>query len=100
MSLTTRIAARTALGVLAIAVAASTAQGQGRDERAIRAASEQWQRDIAAQNVDAIVALHTSDAVVMMSHAPVCASRSHLTPRLSVDRRRTRALRKVSAAWA
>ena len=71
MSLTTRIATRTALGVLAIAVAASSAQSQGRDERAIRAASDQWQRDIAAQNVDAIVALHTSDAVVMMSHAPV-----------------------------
>jgi uncharacterized protein (TIGR02246 family) len=71
MSITTRIAARTALAALAIAVAASTAQGQTRDERAIRALSDQWQRDIAAKNIDAIVALHTPDAVVMMSHAPV-----------------------------
>ena len=71
MSITTRIATRRALGALAIAVTASAAQGQRADERAIRALSDQWQRDIAAQNVDAIVALHTSDAVVMMSHAPV-----------------------------
>jgi uncharacterized protein (TIGR02246 family) len=73
MSITTRIAARTALGVLAIAVAASTAQSQSRqrDADAIRALSDQWQRDIAAQNVDAVTALFTPDAQVMMSHAPV-----------------------------
>lgn len=71
MSITTRIAARTALAAVAIAAFAATAEGQGRDERAIRAASDQWQRDIAAKNVDAVVALFTPDAVVMMSHAPV-----------------------------
>lgn len=71
MSITTRIAARTALAAVAIAVAASTAQSQQKDASAIRALSDQWQKDIAAQNVDAIVALHTPDAVVMMSHAPV-----------------------------
>jgi uncharacterized protein (TIGR02246 family) len=71
MTITTTVLARTTLGALAIAVAATTAYGQQSEERAIRALSEQWQRDIAAQNVDAIVALHTPDAVVMMSHAPV-----------------------------
>ena len=71
MSLTTRIATRTALGVLAIAVAASAAQSQSRDERAIRALGDQWQRDIAAKNVDGVVALFTPDAQLIMSHAPV-----------------------------
>lgn len=71
MSITTRIAARTALAALAIVAFASTAWSQQRDAAAIRALSDQWQRDIAAQNVDAIVALHAPDAVVMMSHLPV-----------------------------
>jgi uncharacterized protein (TIGR02246 family) len=71
MIITTRINARTALGALAIALAASTAHSQQSEERAIRALSDQWQRDIAAQNVDAVVALFTPDAQVMMSHAPV-----------------------------
>ncbi len=71
MSITTRIAARTALVAAAMAVASSTAWSQQSDARAIRALSDQWQRDIAARNVDAIVALHAPDAVVMMSHAPV-----------------------------
>ena len=71
MSTTTRIAARTTVAALAIAAFGSTAWSQQADERAIRALSEQWQRDIAAQNVDAIVALHAPDAVVMMSHQPV-----------------------------
>jgi uncharacterized protein (TIGR02246 family) len=64
-------APRMALAALAIAAFASTARTQQSDARAIRALSDQWQRDVAAQNVDAIVALHTSDAVVMMSHAPL-----------------------------
>jgi ketosteroid isomerase-like protein/quercetin dioxygenase-like cupin family protein len=60
-----------ALAALAIAVAASTAWSQQGDAAAIRAASDQWQRDIAAKNVDAIVALHAPDAIVLMSHAPI-----------------------------
>ena len=71
MSSTKRIAARLALAALAIAAFASTAWSQQSDASAIRALSDQWQRDIAAQNVDAIVALYAPDAVVMMSHAPV-----------------------------
>ena len=68
---TTRIGSRMALAALAIAVAASTAWSQQGDAAAIRAASDQWQRDIAAKNVDAIVALHAPDAIVLMSHAPI-----------------------------
>ena len=68
---TTRIGSRMALAALAIAASASTAWSQQGDAAAIRAASDQWQRDIAAKNVDAIVALHAPDAVVLMSHAPV-----------------------------
>lgn len=71
MSITTRITARTALAALAIVAFASTARTQQRDAAAIRALSDQWQRDVAAKNVDAIVAIHTPDAQVMMSHAPV-----------------------------
>jgi len=67
---TTRIFAAMALAV-AITALAQTAAGQTRDERAIRALSDKWQRDVAAQNVDAIVALHAPDAVVMLSHAPL-----------------------------
>jgi len=65
------IAARMAFATLAIAAFASTAQSQQSDARTIRELSDQWQRDVAAQNVDAIAALHAPDAVVMMSHAPL-----------------------------
>jgi uncharacterized protein (TIGR02246 family) len=71
MSSTKRIAARMALAALAIMAFASTARSQRSDARAIRELSDQWQRDIAAQNVDAIVALHAPDAVIMLSHAPL-----------------------------
>jgi ketosteroid isomerase-like protein/quercetin dioxygenase-like cupin family protein len=71
MSSTKWIASRTALATLAIAALATTAQSQSSDARAIREASDQWQRDVAAKNVDAIVALHAPDAIVMMSHAPL-----------------------------
>ena len=57
--------------VLSIAAIATTARGQSRDERAVRAESQQWQQDAAAQNIDAIVARFTPDAVVMLSHAPL-----------------------------
>src|SRR5438105_11678234 len=40
-------------------------------QQAIRALGDQWQKDIAAQNVDAIVSLHAPDAVIMFSNAPL-----------------------------
>ena len=82
MSSTKRIASRMAVAALAIAAFASTARSQQSDARAIRALSDQWQRDIAAQNVDAIVALHAPDAVVMMSHAPLATGSSHCSRKM------------------
>lgn len=70
MSRTTRISALLALTVMSITVA-SPAAGQSKDELAVRAASAAWQRYIAAQQVDSIVALHTSDAMVMFANSPV-----------------------------
>jgi ketosteroid isomerase-like protein/quercetin dioxygenase-like cupin family protein len=54
-----------------LATSANTVLCQSRDERAVRAASDAWQRYIAAQQVDSIVALHTPDAVVMFANSPV-----------------------------
>jgi uncharacterized protein (TIGR02246 family) len=71
MGTTGRITRRTTLAAIAIAALAITAQGQQTEAAKIRALSDQWQRDVAAQNIDAIVALHTPDAVVMLSHAPL-----------------------------
>lgn len=70
MTLTKRMPARAALIALAIAALAQTAASQSRDERAVRAASDAWQRYIAEQKVDSIVALHTPDAVVLFANAP------------------------------
>ena len=66
-----RMTARMALTALAIAVVSSTAQSQSADAKAIRALSDQWQRDMAARDVDKIMAIFAPDAVVMMSHAPL-----------------------------
>ena len=71
MNSTGRIASRIVVAALAITALASTAWGQSKDARAIRELSDQWQRDIAAQNVDAIVGVYAPDAVVTMSHTPV-----------------------------
>ena len=65
-----RITVLLSLMCIAMAALAQTAAGQTKDERAIRAAGEAWQRWVAGQNVDSIVALHTPDAVVMMANSP------------------------------
>src|SRR4030088_69484 len=67
---TTRIAALVSLMAFGFAALAQTAMSQTKDERAVRAASDSWQRYIAAQQVDSIVALHTPDAVVLFGNAP------------------------------
>jgi ketosteroid isomerase-like protein/quercetin dioxygenase-like cupin family protein len=71
MRVTRQMAARPALMGLAIAAFGQTATSQTRDERAVRAESQAWQRYIATQNVDSIVALTTPDAVVLFANAPV-----------------------------
>ena len=62
---------KTALIALAMAAVAQTATSQTKDERAIRAASDAWQRYIAAQQVDSIAGLFTPDAVIMFANSPV-----------------------------
>ena len=71
MQSTKKTAVWTTLIAVAIAAIAHTATSQTRDERAVRAASDAWQRYVVAQNVDAIGALQAPDAVFMMSHAPL-----------------------------
>ena len=71
MQRTTRTAGLITLLAMAMTGLAQTAAGQSKEERAIRAASEAWQRYVAKQDVDSIVGLHTSDAVVMFANAPV-----------------------------
>jgi uncharacterized protein (TIGR02246 family) len=62
---------KAALIAVAIAAVTQTATSQTRDERAIRAASDAWQRYIAAQQVDSIAGLFTPDAVIMFANSPV-----------------------------
>ncbi len=92
MKLKTRIPTLIPLMAIAIAALGQTAASQTRDERAIRAASEARQRYVTTQNVDSIVALHTPDAVVMPSNAPLMkgssAIRSGWTEMLKTDRLR------------
>ena len=71
MKITRTMAARAAILALAIALAAPEAIAQQGDEAAIRLLSNKWQQDIAKQDIDAIVALHAPDAVVLMSHESV-----------------------------
>jgi ketosteroid isomerase-like protein/quercetin dioxygenase-like cupin family protein len=59
------------LAVLAIAAVSQLASAQSKDERAIRAQGEEWQRAVNAGEVDKILAIHKSDAVYMMSHQPL-----------------------------
>ena len=59
------------LALLAIAAVSQLASAQSRDERAIRAQDDEWQRAINAGEVDKILAIHKSDAIYMMSHQPL-----------------------------
>src|SRR6266566_9621944 len=70
MKLKTKIPTLMTFMGLAIAALAPIAASQTKDQQAIRAASEAWQRYVTTQDVDSIVALHTQDAVVMPSNAP------------------------------
>jgi ketosteroid isomerase-like protein/quercetin dioxygenase-like cupin family protein len=70
MPINTRTPALIALAIVALA---QTAAGQTKAEREVRAISDQWQRDVAAQNIDAIAALQAPDAVLMMSHTPLAS---------------------------
>jgi ketosteroid isomerase-like protein len=58
------------LGAIALLVFSQSAAGQSSDERAVRAASDAWQRYVAAQQTDSIVALFLPQGIVMMANSP------------------------------
>lgn len=60
----------TALAAIVFAGCAPAMVNPGSEEQAIRAQTSAWQRAIVARDVDRIVALHTPDATIMMSHNP------------------------------
>ena len=60
-----------ALGVLALGACATTTVNQASEEQAIRAAARDYQTAFNARDVDRLVALHTPDAVVMVSNSPL-----------------------------
>jgi ketosteroid isomerase-like protein/quercetin dioxygenase-like cupin family protein len=71
MQITISTVARATIFALAITPFAIMAQTRQTDARTIRALSDQWQRDVAARNIDAIAALQAPDAVLIMSHEPL-----------------------------
>jgi ketosteroid isomerase-like protein/quercetin dioxygenase-like cupin family protein len=70
MKSSTRLFGTAPLIAIAIAALVQSAAAQSSDERAIRAASTQWQQDIVAQNVDKIAAVYAPDAIVLMANTP------------------------------
>lgn len=68
-----RVATRIVHSIILVAVPAfaAVASGQSRDERAIRAVGDEWQNAINAHDVDRVVAVHTPDAIYMLSHQPL-----------------------------
>jgi uncharacterized protein (TIGR02246 family) len=57
--------------LLALPTVVVTASAQSKDERAIRAAGEEWMRALNAHDVDKVMALHSPDAIYMLSHQPL-----------------------------
>ena len=68
-----KVATRLAHSIILVAVPAFAvaASGQSKDERAIRAVGAEWQSAINAHDVDRVVAVHTPDAIYMLSHQPL-----------------------------
>ena len=59
-----------ALGALALGACASATVNPASDEQAIRSVTSDWQRAIAARDVNRIVAIHAPDAQVVLSNSP------------------------------
>ena len=68
-----RISLCIAVFTIAVIGVAPAAGGQTSEQRAIRAASDRWQKAIAEDDVDAIVALHAPNAVLMFSNMPLAS---------------------------
>ncbi|HEV7387720.1 MAG TPA: nuclear transport factor 2 family protein [Gemmatimonadaceae bacterium] len=71
MTRTTRISALVALTVLTSITIVRPTDAQSKDEQAIREAGQAWQRYTARQQIDSIVGMHTSDAILMLANSPV-----------------------------
>src|SRR3981189_524967 len=71
MTRTTRISALLALTVLTSITIVRPTAAQSKDEQAIREAGQAWQRYTARQQIDSIVGMHTSDAILMLANSPV-----------------------------
>ena len=65
-----------ALGGLALGGCTPATVNQASEEQTIRGLENNWQRAIAARDVNTIVSLHAPDAVVMMSNSPLASGSS------------------------
>jgi uncharacterized protein (TIGR02246 family) len=71
-----RIRLAIALGVLTLGACTPATVNQASEEQTIRGLENDWQRAIAARDVNTIVSLHAPDAVVMMSNSPLASGSS------------------------
>ena len=76
MGKTRRMRFAIVLGVLTGAACAPATVNQATDAQTIRSLGNDWQRAIAARDVERIVALHAPDAISMSSNAPVASGSS------------------------
>ena len=76
MKNTSRMQLTLAVVVLASVAYAPAMMSQQKDEQAIRALGADWQRAIAAHDVDRIVAIHAPDAISMSSNSPLASGSS------------------------
>ncbi len=73
MSKTRRLRLALVLGVITGAACAPATVNQASDAQTIRSLGNDWQRAIAARDVDRIVALHAPDAISMSSNSPAAS---------------------------
>jgi len=64
------------LGMLTLGACIPATVNQASEEQTIRGLENDWQRAIAARDVNTIVSLHAPDAVVMMSNSPLASGSS------------------------
>jgi uncharacterized protein (TIGR02246 family) len=69
----TRTQLAIALGVIALGACAPATVNQATDAQTIRNLGNDWQRAIAARDVEKIVALHAPDAISMASNSPAAS---------------------------
>ncbi|HEX3534542.1 MAG TPA: DUF4440 domain-containing protein [Gemmatimonadaceae bacterium] len=70
---TTQLQLGIALGLIALGACAPATVNQATDAQTIRNLGNDWQRAIAARDVDKIVALHAPNAITMSSNSPAAS---------------------------